>query len=776
MKRLKKILLFGLALILLLLALALILLNQSLPPTSGEIILAGIQHPVTIKRNTWGVPLIEARSRQDLFFAIGFLHASDRLFQMDLNRRYAIGRLSEIFGERTLEMDRFHKDMLVEEAAEKIAGNISPRQSRLLLHYCRGVNAFIDTQKLPPEFTLLNYRPEAWELKDIASIFKNMEFLLAGSGSELFNAKVLEVFGAERAKKLIQGLHGSTIINPDEHQQIYQNQSLKTAFLREINLMGNRIGSNNWVISGSRTDTGQPLLANDPHLPNTFPSHFYQILARTDQDELSGQTFPGVPMLIIGRNARVGWGFTNTGTDMIDYLILEINPQNPDQYKLDDKWVDFKIIKKIIKVKGKADIIHPVKVSRFGPVLQEGRRSYARHSVMQYPSTILDAFQEMNFSRNIDEFIAGLKKFSSPAQNVVMADNRGNIAYFPTGLIPKRRTGTGAFPIRASRSTDIWEGFYTEEEKPLLINPEKDYVVTANNPVIPESQLPLFARNWYPSFRADRIDGLISRKTRLSIRDIQAIQADSFLSGAAFLIRQVKNFSFTSEKANFVMKHLRAWDFKTETGLAPYLFYKFEHLLNRHTFSDHIKDHELKKKLISYTWIYRILDYPEGRTDPDELAFWMNDINTPAREGFRDMVADSLIDVYDLYQEESRQQDLSWEKLHTLSFQHPLGSIPVLKGLLNRGPYYMPGGRNCILTASFRQSRGFGITHLSSFRMILDFSDFSNSLFINASGQSGHFLSPNYDDQIDLFVNLKYRKMEDFSENLKILRLIPGNQ
>jgi penicillin amidase len=221
MKRLKKILLFSLALILLLLALALILLNQSLPPTSGEIVVAGIHHPVTIKRNTWGVPLIEARSRQDLFFAIGFLHASDRLFQMDLNRRYATGRLSEIFGERTLELDRFHKDMLVEEAAEKIAGNISSRQSTLLLHYCRGVNAFIDTQKLPPEFTLLNYRPEAWKLKDIASIFKNMELLLAGSGSELFNAKVLGVFGAERAKKLIQGLHGATIINPDEYQQIW---------------------------------------------------------------------------------------------------------------------------------------------------------------------------------------------------------------------------------------------------------------------------------------------------------------------------------------------------------------------------------------------------------------------------------------------------------------------------------------------------------------------------------------------------------------------------
>lgn len=773
MNRIKKIILFLLALIILLTAIVLVLLSRSLPPTRGEIVLDGIQEPVTIKRNAWGIPLIEASSRGDLYFAIGFVHASERLLQMDLNRRYATGRLSEIFGKRTLDIDVYHKDLMVEESVKTVMKMVSPDQTELMLQYCRGVNAFLETQPLPPEFTLLNYRPEPWKLEDIACIFKNMEFLLAGSGSELYNLKVLNVFGEQRARKLIRGVHGSSIVNSNEYEKMYRNQSLKTAFLNEINLQGNRIGSNSWVISGSKTISGYPVIANDLHLPNTFPSYFYQILARSGEDEWSGHTLPGIPNLITGHNSHVGWGFTNVGTDVIDYFILDINPDIPNRYRLDGEWVDFDIIDKVIKVKGQNDVIHRVKVSRLGPVLEDNGRVYARHSVMNYPPTILEAFHRMNFSSTMEEFISGLKMFSSPAQNTVVADKQGNIAYYPTGLVPRRKNGNGSLPVPANQSSDIWDGFYGEDEKPLLINPEKGYVVTANNPVVPENRLPLFAENWYPSFRADRIDSLLSRKVKFSLQDIQSIQTDSFLIGAQFLINRIKKLDFTSDKARFVMEKLRGWNLKAETGIAPYLFYTFESFLNRNVFGDHIKDKELRERLISYTWIYRILDYPRGQVQPEELSFWMDDIHTPDREDFRDMVARSLDETYDQYQAESQQRNLSWEKLHTLYYQHPLGSIAVLKWLLNRGPYYMPGGRNCILTASFRQSRGFAASHLSTYRMIMDFSDFSNSLLINSSGQSGHFLSPNYDDQIDLFINLKYRKMEWFEGKLKTLRLLP---
>ncbi|MCK4836708.1 MAG: penicillin acylase family protein [Candidatus Aminicenantes bacterium] len=775
MRLYKKIILIILALICLLVLIVFFLLKQTLPRIQGEISLQGITNPITIKRNHWGVPLIEAQTRDDLFFAIGYLHASDRLFQMDLTRRHATGRLSEIFGDRTVETDRYHKDMLIEESIQTLLQGIPSEKIKILEKYCQGVNTFIKTRALPPEFTLLNYRPQDWGLKDMVSIFKNMELLLAESGSELYNAKIIESLGLEKAKQLIIGVHGSTIINAKEYQSIYRNNTLKTAFLNEKKLLESGIGSNNWVISGSKTSTGHPLLANDLHLPNTFPAYFYQIMARTDQFELSGNTLPGVPFIIVGRNSELGWGFTNTGTDVIDYFLLEINPRNPNQYKLDGKWEEFKIIKKRIKVKNKQDIIQEIRVSRFGPVFEDGGRYYARHSIMQYPSTTMDAFFKMNFAKDIDEFILGVKQFSSPAQNIVFADRKGNIGYIPAGLIPKRKRGTGEVPVPVSRSTDIWEGFYDQDDIPVLLNPEKGIIVTANNPVLPENHLPVFAKNWYPSFRADRINELLNTKSFFSLADNQQIQTDSFLNGARFLISQIRGLTFSSEKATFVLDQLKKWNYRADKGLAPFLFYTFEHQLSQNIFGNHIKDEKLRRNLISYTWIYRILNYPEAKSDADKLAYWMDDITTPEPEDFKHMVEKSLIDVYNQYQKESGNHDLSWEKSHILRLQHPLGSIPVIKGFLNRGPYFMPGGRGCILTASFKRATNFHITQMSTFRMIMDFSNFSNSLFINATGQSGHFMSPHYDDQIDLFINLKYRKMENFSENLKILRLIPGN-
>jgi len=760
------------AMVLILFAIVYFLLRQTLPKTEGEIHIKGIQEKIVIKRNQWGVPYIKAKSKGDLLFAIGFLHASDRLFQMDLTRRMATGRLSEIFGERTLDLDKYHKDILIEESIQKLIGEVSMDKVRILQRYCDGVNFFIQTQTLPPEFTLLNYKPGSWGLKDIASIYKRMELLLSGSGFELYNAKIIKAMGNERANKFISGKYGKTIINEDEYHKIYKNKTLKTAFLCEIDLLEHSIGSNNWVIAGKKTKSGFPILANDQHLPNIFPAFFYQIYAEGDNFEWSGFTIPGIPLLIFGRNKNIGWGFTNLGTDVIDYFILEINPRNQNQYKLDGKWIDFTILEKKIKVKKKKEIIHRIKLSRFGPVFENNGQFMARHSLMQYSSTSIDAFLEMDFSSNLKEFLHALKKFSSPAQNTVFADRLGNIGYFPTGLIPIRNRGTGEIPVKATKSTDMWAGFVREEEKPLLINPDKGYIFTANNPVVPEYHSPVFSRTWDPYFRADRIDELIGSGEKLSTEDNQNIQTDSLLKSAEFLITHIKDFSFDSTEANFVFNRLKDWNFRTDSGIEPYLFYRFTRFLGQNIFTDHIKDNELKK-IITDKWIYRILNYPENNLDLDQLSFWVDNINTPEKESFKDMVKKSLIDVYNEYQKESKKGDMTWEKQHTITYKHALGSVFLIKTFLNRGPYFMKGGRNCVLTASFKRGTDFKINHLSAFRMILDFSDFSKSWFVNSSGQSGHFMSPHYDDQIDLFVNLKYRKMEDFSKKLKVLKLIP---
>jgi len=773
MKKLKKIAVILLCIILLIAAGLYVYLGLTLPKTEGILRVKHIGDEIQIKRNQWGVPFIEAKNVDDMFFAIGFCHASDRLFQMDLNRRQATGRLSEVFGRRALEMDKYRKDLLIEESIEKSMVNLDPTIKKKMQSYCNGVNFVMETRVLPPEFKLLRYTPEPWTVKDIFAIFKNMELILADSGSELTNAQLVRALGRENAEQFIYGTWGTTIINPGEYDRFYENKSLQTAFLHELELGEHRVGSNNWVISGKKSRTGFPILANDPHLSAVFPSYFYQVFARCPGIELSGNTLAGIPFVIIGRNEHIGWGFTNIGTDVIDYFILKINPQNKDQYEWDGKWTDFDILEKRIKVKGSEDVIHRVRVSRLGPVYEEEGQTAARHSIGEYPSTAVNAFDRMQSAKSAAEFIDGLKLFSSPAQNVVFADKQGNIGYYPTGLVPKRKKGNGELPLPALGSEDGWDGFYSEEEKPFLLNPAKGYIVTANNAVLPDRGVPVFAKRWYPSFRADRIDELLRSKSTLSIEDNTAVQTDSYVKGAEFLIRSIRDFIFESEGAKFVSARFKKWDFKADGGISPFLFYRFRFYLAQNIFNDNITEKKYNG-LISTDWVYKIMDYPRENSETGAFSFWVDDIGTPEKEDFRTMVERSLNEAYDEYMAKSKDGNLDWRDIHTLEYRHPLGGIPVLGWFLNKGPFGMAGGRGCILTASFSRGREFRVSHLSTFRMVMDFSDFSNSLFVNTSGQSGHFMSKNYDDQIDLYVNLKYRKMEDFSSGLRVLKLQAG--
>jgi penicillin amidase len=550
---------------------------------------------------------------------------------------------------------------------------------------------------------------------------------------------------------------------------------LQQLLLDEMNLREHGIGSNNWVIAGTKTTSGLPLLANDPHLSNIFPSYFYQVCGKAGEFEISGNTLPGVPLIIIGRNKYLGWGLTNIGTDVIDYFILKLNPDNKNQYEWEGEWRNFTIIEKGIKVKGKEDVILHVKISHLGPVQEEGGYTLARHSVGEYPSTIMDAFVQMNFAKNVAEFTAGLRSFSSPAQNVVFADREGNIGYYPTGIIPKRRKGSGELPQLAVKDADTWDGFVPEVEKPFLLNPVKGYIATANNPVTPEGCLPLFARSWFPSFRADRIVELIEANDKITTADMEAMQTDALLKSAQFLVSRIRNFTFASPEAAFVYDQLRKWDFRTNTGIAPFLFYRFRYYLALNIFKDDMESPR-NRNLISTSWLYRVMDYHRGNSGETDFASWVDDRTTAEKEDFREIVRRSLVDTYREYTERSKKGELHWRKLHTLTYSHPLGAVPVLKGVLNRGPYFMPGGSECILTAAFPGNGDFRISHLATFRMIIDFSDFGNSLLVNSSGQSGHFLSPHYDDQIGLYVNLKYRKMEYFPAGNERLLLIPQDK
>jgi len=462
MKIIKKLIL-GIFLLISLIALALfIYLNGTKPVISGKFIIPSgeTKGKIIIERDKWGVPMIEAENKQDMFWAMGFVHASDRLFQMDLIRRSATGRLSEVFGRRALETDIAQKDLMIEEGIERSVKVIGLEIKTILESYCRGVNYYMNKFSLPPEFKLLGYSPEPWEIKDILAIFKRMEIILAGSGSELYNMKVSTALGNKRAKELISGTHGSTIINLDEYKNFMDNITLAAAYEREMANLEKFIGSNNWVISGSKTKSGKPILSNDPHLSNVFPSYFYQLKLRSGDIELSGNSIAGSPFIIIGQNSKVSWGFTNVGTDVIDYFILKTDPGDEYNYYLDGVKTEYEVIEKKIKVKGEKDYLHNIKVSKFGPVMRSGETFMARHSVNEYPSTVVDALYGMNFADNSIELLKALRMWSSPAQNVVFADSDGNIGYYPTGLVPVRVKGDGSLPLSGESINYLWKGFY----------------------------------------------------------------------------------------------------------------------------------------------------------------------------------------------------------------------------------------------------------------------------------------------------------------------------
>lgn len=749
-------------------------LNSTKPVVKGRFEIKGTQlhGELTIERNIWGVPSLKAVSVSDIFWGIGFVHASDRLFQMDMIRRLSTGRLSEVIGGKTLETDRHYKDLLIEESIERSYQNMAPAVKEIIKSYCEGVNYYIGHENLPPEFKILGYRPEKWTVRDSLSVLKNMETILASSGSELSNFILASIIGRSRVEKLISGFNPSTIISPEELKKFYSNDFLRISVNDEMNNRYNTIGSNNWVISGKKTESKKPILCNDPHLPNVFPSNFYQIYAMSGKFELSGNTIPGIPFVIIGRNNKIGWGLTNVGTDVIDYFILKINPKNSNQYLFDGNWKDFTEIKKIIKVKGEASITHMIKMSAFGPVFEEQGVFLARHSIGLYPSKSMESVYKMNVAKNLEEFLSALRKFTAPAQNVVFADTNGNIGYYPTGKVPIRARGNGLFPLKATSPGDLWKGFYDEIKKPYLINPDKGFIATANNRVLPNGEIPVYSEKWFPSFRAERISQLISSKDKITLKDNMIFQLDTFLPGAKFLIGKIRDLKFKSPGALYVIERLKNWDFHVSSGSDPFLFYRFEHYLAHELFSDNMKEGK-NQHLISRHWIYKILGYPDNEIDQNDINYYSDNIETPGKESFRDIVELSLNESYKEFKARGGENKLQWKDIHTLLYKHPLGSVFPLGLFLNRGPYGVSGGDDCIQINAFRDSKNFNTVHLSGFRMVMDFSDFSNSMMINSSGQSGHFMSRFYDDQIELFTHMKYRKMENFGKSKMVLRFIP---
>ncbi|PFA67774.1 penicillin acylase family protein [Bacillus sp. AFS015802] len=738
-------------------------IDRSIPVTSGTISMSGLSQKVEVIRDKDGVPHIRAQNEKDLYMAQGYVQAQDRLFQMDLSRRQASGRLSEVVGEKAVDRDKFFRTFGLRRAAE-VSFTAYPDDAKQLLEwYAEGVNAFMEDAKvsgrLPIEFTLLGYKPEKWTPIDSLTIGKYMAFDLGGHWQgQAFRYWALDHLPKEKAYDLFPSYpEGAPAILSDiGDMQVDLKQSFAAAVIPpEFN------GSNNWVVSGEKTRSGKPMLADDPHLSLGTPSIWYQMHLESPEVNVSGVIFAGIPGIILGHNEDIAWGVTNTGPDVQDLYIEKRNERNPNLFLYDEKWEMATIIKEPIKVKDRETIPYVVTITRHGPVISEFAHQNDGEKVMSMRWTALDpslellAIVNINKAKNWDEFEEALKDFHVPTQNFVFASKDGTIAYKANGKIPIRKKGDGLLPVPGWDPDYEWQGFIPFEELPKVINPEEGFVATANNKVVTDDYPYHISHHWAQPYRYMRISEYLKGKDELTLSDMRKLQMDQKnLHAREFvpiLTHDLKRGSLTADQRNAI-EILKSWNGRDDKDLAaPLIFHQWMNEISTGLFQKDIPEDMMKL----FEGRQSVVDELIRKAHDGEESEWFSD-----RGGYGPFLTSSLAKALDELGEAygSSMDEWKWGMYHKVYFEHPLsGASPILKKFLNdRGPVPVGGSRVTVEAASYNEE-GI-VNHGASWRFVIDASDMANGYHIVGPGQAGHYKSEWYQNQIDAWVNGEYHK------------------
>ncbi len=769
-------------------------IHACLPQLDGAIQVKGLSTPVEVLRDARGVPHIRAHSIEDAYFAQGYVTAQDRLWQMDLSRRLANGDLSEIFGARALERDIENRKLGFRQAAERGAAELSPDFQRLISAYANGVNAFITTHlnRLPIEFVVLSYKPRPWSEADSLSVALNMAKMLNTSWQgDLLRERVRARLAPELYADLFPqdsplerpvaepvagpahavGSDAATNSQPsllppglDAHQG--PGSSLDP-LLGALTPAGDEgafvLGSNNWVISGTHTESGKPLLSNDPHIAHSVPSVWYMMQMEAPGLDVSGVTLPGAPSVIIGHNQRIAWGMTNTGPDVQDLYVEKFNPSNPDQYLHNGQWVEAEVRHETIKVRGAGDYKLTVRTTRHGPIISdEGGRALALCWTALQPHALQFPFLAINQARNWQEFRDAIRHFTGPEQNMVYGDVDGNIGYYAPAWVPVRREGDGSVPEPGDSDTYDWTGYIPFDDLPHAYNPASGLIATANSRVIPADYPYFFTHVWAPPFRTARIFQLLESGTPgrscattasldvaassrpadsqkaacFDVSDMLRIDMDIHPLDDAWLtqalVRAAQAHAPDRDDARQAIKILQQWNGEaTVDSAAP--------LICANTFTA-LRERLLEPKLgaelarenwsLSEIFIEDVIDH--------QLTRWLPPTDTDFNTTLMASLDDGLTRI------EARLPGRGVESWHwgdtiPLTFHHPLDSVPLVGHRFDIGPYPQFGTANSIKATT----PGAG----PSMRMVVDLANLDSSVQNLTLGESGQITSPYYSDQ-----------------------------
>ena len=754
-------------------------LRSSLPQISGTIIVPGATGPIQVIRDRHGVPHIYAQNPNDAYFGLGFVHAQDRLWQMEVNRRIAAGRLSELFGASTVDTDKFLRTIGIRDQAERSIGRLDSVTRAGLDAYAAGVNAFLATRRgaLPPEFVFFRHEPEPWTPADSVAWVKMMAWDLSGNWStELARLRLLRRLSPQQIAEFFAPYPGEAPIELAGLDEAHFAAARRLELDRLAAIMPappEGIGSNNWAVSGARSATRKPLLANDPHLGLATPAIWYFAHMSAPGLDVIGASLPGVPAIVLGRTQRVAWAFTNTGPDTQDLYLERVDAKDPSQYQTPDGWRNFEVRREIIRVKDQPPVELEVRISRHGPIISDVLKdarglaesdiaiAFAWTALRDDDLTAQAAFR-IGGAASAAELRAALIDFHSPQQNVVFADVDGNIGFFAPGRVPVRSPENnlrGLLPAPGWDARYDWQGFIPYDELPQSSNPRAGKIVTANHKIVPDNYPHFLTSEWTEPYRARRIEDLLAEREVHSIESFQRLQADVSSLMAKDFLPILLAAPVDGADSLAMRERLARWDGSMAgTRPEPLLFAAWYRELTRLVYADELGDQ------FDSLWRPRPIFLHNVLTDVAGQSRWCDDVATRETETCADMI-DRALDraIADLRLRYGTDPERwTWGAAHVATGNHrPFSRVPVLRDLFEiRVPtpgdtYSVNVGRHDIRN----ESAPFANVHSASLRAIYDLADLDRSLFIHSTGQSGNVLSPLFDSFAEPWSRVEYVAM-----------------
>lgn len=749
----------------------------------GEIQVSGLKEPVEVMRDRWGIPHIYAKNADDLFFAQGFIAAQDRLFQIDLWRRMGVGEMAEIVGKSGLESDRFARLLKYRGDSDAEWTSYAPDARSIATAFTRGINAYIDHigDRLPIEFQLLHFRPKKWQPEDCLGRMSGI-IMSRNFANELARAELVSAVGVEKARR----------IAPTDPPRAYApapaldlagiDRSILAGYNAAVKAPRFKLGgdgSNNWAVDGTLSDSGKPLLASDPHRAIALPSLRYLVHLNAPGWNVIGSGEPGLPGVAIGHNERVAWGFTIVGTDQADLYVEETNPADAAAYRVGDRWEKMKVVPETVKVRGEErPAAMELRFTRHGPVISEDakrRRAYVLKWAGSEPGgAAYLASVALDRAKNGREFVAALKNWKIPSENMVYADVEGNIGWVAAALTPVRKGWDGLLPVPGAKGAYEWQGFLSLQELPQVHNPAAHYVATANHNILPANFKAEIGYEWAPPYRFARIQERLEEKKIFTLEDFQSIQHDATTLPGRRLVRLVKAVDMQDRALRPYVELLAGWDGVLSADSRAGALYG--------VWLQELLDGFYRPRVPA-----KLLDFMASRggvpvmlaalEKPDEA--WFGDKPTEGRDRLLRATFHKAVDrARKLLPGDDKEW--SWGRLHTTTFRHPLDSLgPVYAKAFDLGPVPRAGDAHTPNAASHNAK--FEHTGGATYRHVFDLADWDRGLATSAPGQSGQPGSPHYDDLLPLWQKGEYFPLAFTREKVEKvtrhrLRLIPAGR